>query len=276
MSTSSKFEPGSFKGIEQAGWDRNAGQYDALFGSVTQHVMAPLLDATGVAAGSSVLELCCGLGYGAGLALARGAAPIGIDFAPSMVQRARSRYPEARFEEGDAEALRFESGSFDAVICAFGVNHLAEPDAAVREAFRVLRRGGKFAFSMWCAPGKSKFHQLVLDAIRAHGTLDVPLPPAPPPFKFSDPATCTQVLVSAGFESPLVTEVPLAFRAGTTHEVLALVSSAVRMDMMIKLQTPEARSNIERAITDEARAFSRGGSIELPMPALVASARKPA
>ena len=269
------FEPASFKGIEQAGWDRNAAQYDALFGSVTRHVMAPLLAAAGVAAGSSVLELCCGLGYGAGLALARGAAPVGIDFAPSMVQRARTLYPGAEFEEGDAEALRFESESFDAVICAFGVNHLADPDAAVREAFRVLRRGGKFAFSMWCAPGKSKFHQLVLDAIRAHGTLDVPLPPAPPPFKFSDPATCSQALLSAGFSSPVVAEVPLAFHAGTTREVLALVSSAVRMEMMIKLQAPEAQANIERAIMEGAQAFSVGGQIELPMPALVASAGKP-
>ena len=93
MSNSLAFDPASFKGIEQTGWDRNAGRYDELLGSVTRHVMAPLLDAADVRPGASVLEVCCGPGYGAGLALARGAVPIGIDFAPSMVLRARTLIP---------------------------------------------------------------------------------------------------------------------------------------------------------------------------------------
>src|SRR5206468_11858962 len=61
----------------------------------------------------------------------------------------------------------------------FGVNHLPVPEKAFSEANRVLTPGGRFAFSMWCAPGKSRFHQLVLESIRAHGNMDVPLPPAP-------------------------------------------------------------------------------------------------
>ena len=128
---------------------------------------------------------------------------------------------------------------------------------------------------MWCAPGKSKFHQLVLDSIRAHGTLELPLPPAPPPFRFSDPSTCSQVLAATGFESVAVTEVPLTFRATSTQLVLDLAFSAVRMEMMIKLQTPEAQTKIERAIAEGAEKFLVRGHIELPMPALVASARKP-
>lgn len=268
-------DPASFKCMEQAGWDRNATQYDELLGSVTRHAMGPLLDAAAVKSGSSVLEECCGPGYGAALALTRGAVPVGIDFAPSMVERARELHPQARFEEGDAEALGFEPESFDAVICAFGINHLADPDKAIREAHRVLRPAGRFAFSMWCAPGKSKFHQLILDAIRTHGTLDVALPTALPPFRFSDPAVCSQALLSAGFESPTVSEAPLAFRAKDIRQVLVLAFSAVRMEMMIKLQTPEAQARIEAAIIEGARAFSVHGQIELPMPALIASGRKP-
>ncbi len=134
---------------------------------------------TDVRAESSVLEVCCGLGYGAGAALLRGARAIGIDFAPAMVEAARERYPAAAFRQGDAEALNFDSGVFDAVICAFGVNHFQHPEKAIAEALRVLRPGGRYAFTMWCVPGKSKFHQLVLESIRSHGTLDVLLPAAP-------------------------------------------------------------------------------------------------
>ena len=269
------FDPASFKGLEYAGWQKGAASYDDLFGSVTQHVMEPLLDATDVRAESSVLEVCCGLGYGAGAALSRGARAIGIDFAPAMVEAARERYPAAAFRQDDAEALNFDSGVFDAVICAFGVNHLQHPEKAIAEALRVLRPGGKYAFTMWCVPGKSKFHQLVLESICSHGTLDVPLPAAPPPFRFSDPEACTAALLGAGFVSPHVIEVPLAFRPRSAEQVLDLTHSAVRLEMILSLQTVEARERIHRAIVEGAARFRVGGEIEVPMPAVLASASRP-
>jgi ubiquinone/menaquinone biosynthesis C-methylase UbiE len=114
------FDPGSFKGMEQAGWQRNAAAYDDLLGSVTRHAVEPLFDATGARAGTVLLEMCCGPGYGSGAALMRGARPIGVDFAPAMVEKARSLYPTGTFRQGDAEALAFDAETFDAVICPFG------------------------------------------------------------------------------------------------------------------------------------------------------------
>ena len=268
------FDPDSFKGLEYAGWQKGAASYDDLLGSVTRHAMEPLLDATDVRAESSVLDVCCGPGYGTGAALLRGARPIGIDFAPAMVAAARERHPTAVFRQDDAEALNFDSGVFDAVICAFGVNHLQHPEKAIAEALRVLRPGGKYAFTMWCVPGRSKFHQLVLESVRSHGTLDVPLPTAPPPFRFSDPEACTIALLGAGFVSPRVIEIPLAFRPRTAEQVLDLTYSAVRLEMILSLQTGEARERIHRAIVEGVARFRVGGEIELPMPAVLASASR--
>ena len=275
MASALTFDRASFKGLEFAGWQKGAASYDDLLGSVTRHAMEPLLDATDVRAGSSVLEVCCGPGYGAGAALSRGARAAGIDFAPAMVEAAKKRYPTAAFRQDDAEALNFDSGVFDAVICAFGVNHLQHPEKAIAEALRVLRPGGKYAFTMWCIPGKSKFHQLVLESIRYHGTLDVPLPAAPPPFRFSEPEACTSALIGAGFVGPRVIEIPLAFRPERVEQVLDLTYSAVRLEMIISLQTPEARERIHRAILEGAARFRVGGDIEVPMPAVLASASKP-
>ena len=274
MTMAISYDRTSFKGMEHAGWEKNAAGYDKLFGSITRHAIEPLLDAVQVDAGISMLDLCCGPGYGAAAAADRGAHAIGIDFSHAMVETARGLHSAVTFRQGDAEALDFESESFDAVICSFGINHLPDPGKALREANRVIRRGGRFAFTMWCAPGKSKFHQLVLESVRAFGTMDVPLPPAPPPFRFSDPATCTAELIAAGFSNPNVVEIPLAFRPSAATDVLALTRCAVRLEMLIELQVAVARDRIRQAIVEGAESFRTGAVLEIPMPAVLASAIK--
>ena len=268
------FDPASFKALEYAGWQKGAASYDDLFGSITRHAMEPLLDATDVRAESSVLDVCCGLGYGAGAALSRGARPIGIDFAPAMVAAARERYPAAVFRQDDAEALNFDSGVFDAVICAFGVNHLQHPEKAIAEALRVLRPGGKYAFTMWCVPGRSKFHQLVLESIRSHGTLDVPLPAAPPPFRFSDPEVCTIALLGAGFVIP---RYPGPACLSATNGAASPRSNVQCRSAGDDSFTSNWRSEraIHRAIVEGVARFRVGGKIEVPMPAVLASASRP-
>ena len=274
MTASRSYDPASFKGMEYAGWEQRAASYDKLFGSITRHAIEPLLDATAVHAGTSVLDLCCGPGYGAAAAAGRGAHAIGLDFSPAMVETARGLHSAAAFQQGDAEALDFGSETFDAVICSFGVNHLPDPGKALRESYRVLRPDGRIGFSMWCAPGKSKFHQLVLESIRDYGTTEVPLPPAPPPFRFSDPATCAAELIGAGFADPDVREIALAFRSSAATDVLALTRCAVRLDMMIELQEDRARERIRQAIVEGAEKFRAGALLEIPMPAVLASGIK--
>ena len=69
-------------------------------------------------------------------------------FSPAMVAQGTL----SDFVLGDAERLPFADRSFDAVGMNFGILHLGDPQAAIREAFRVLVGGGRFAFTVWADP----------------------------------------------------------------------------------------------------------------------------
>jgi SAM-dependent methyltransferase len=272
------FDPATFKGAEHAGWERAAPVYADSLGVVTARAAAPLLDAAGVGAGTRLLELCCGPGYAAGAAAARGATAVGVDFAAAMVEVARALHPRAAFQQADAEALPFGAARFDAAVCAFGIAHVPDPDRLLAEAHRVLAPGGRVAFTMWRGPERNAFYALVLGAIGEHGALDVPLPPAPPLLRFSEPAACAAGLLAAGFVAPTVVDLPLAYHPASADAVLEFTYKAVvRLVMLLDRQTPAARERIHRAIVPVAGAArrARDGRIELAMPAVLASATKP-
>jgi SAM-dependent methyltransferase len=98
-----------------------------------------------------VLEL--GVGMGLNLALydpARVTGVIGVDPSPEL-RRAAQRAPrdprlELRVEDGTAEALPFANASFDTVVCTFTLCSVHAPAAALAEARRVLKPGGRFLF----------------------------------------------------------------------------------------------------------------------------------
>src|SRR6266536_1072571 len=126
-------DPHAFHDFERQGWERASEHYGDAFGALTAQIAGPLLDAAGVKAGSRVLDVCTGPGIAAGAAAARGADVVGLDFSAAMIEEARRGHPGITFREGDAEALPFDTGSFDAVVMSFGLLHLARPDTAIAE-----------------------------------------------------------------------------------------------------------------------------------------------
>ena len=266
----------TFKELERQGWGAKADNYNALAGQITAGAVAPLLDATGVRAGTQILDVATGPGYVAAGADARGAHAIGIDFAADMVAAARRRYPRIEFREGDAENLAFDPASFDAVVCAFGILHIADPDKAIAEAYRVLRPDGRFAFTVWAGPDRHDFFAIVLKALEAHGNTQVSLPPAPPIFRFSDPAECRKAMTQAGFVDASVVELALKWRAPSVEAILdCIYKSTVRTSMVLERQAPAARDRIHEAIHDSAERFAQDGAYEIAWLAVLAAARKP-
>ncbi len=94
--------------------------------------------------GKAFLDLGCGVGWAARLALLRGGASesIGVDFSGAAIQRARKHTPEARWVQGDGNALPFAASSFDRVFSFGSMEHFPDVAAGFAEAARVLRPAG--------------------------------------------------------------------------------------------------------------------------------------
>jgi SAM-dependent methyltransferase len=266
----------AFHDFEQAGWQKAAEYYAQTFGTLTARATGPLLEAVAVRTGMRLLDVACGPGYVAGVAAARGASVIGLDFSPLMVAEARRRNPDIDFCEGDAEVLPFEDGRFDAAVMNFGLLHLARPEAAIAEAYRVLASGGRYAFTVWARPEEAVGFGVVLRAMETHGTTDVGLPEGPPFFRFSDPEACRSALAQAGFVQPHVQQLPLIWRLPSAEALFqAALCGGVRTSAALQAQTPPALAAIRRAVHDSLQPYADGPTIALPMGVVLASAGKP-
>src|SRR5437762_5625370 len=229
----------AFRAFEDDGWQHAAEHYIDAFGTVTIQAAGPLLDAAGAGAGMPVLDVATGPGFVAAAAAARGAHAVGLDFSAAMIAAAAHRHPRLAFREGDAEALPFDPGSFDAVVMNFGLLHLARPEAAIGEAHRVLRPGGRYAFTVWAAPDQAVGFGIVLRAIERFGRLDVDLPEGPPFFRFSSIDECRAALQRAGFHGVAARTIALSWTLPSPDELYEAVSrGGVRTAATLRLQTP--------------------------------------
>ncbi len=141
---------GAVKIKQQGAWA--SGDY-AVIGTTLQIVGEQLCETMNLRPGSKVLDVAAGNGNATLAAARRFCDVTSTDYVESLLERGRQR-AEAEghavaFEVTDAEALRFDDESFDAVISTFGVMFTPDQDQAAAELLRVCRPEGTIALANW-------------------------------------------------------------------------------------------------------------------------------
>lgn len=109
-------------------------------------------DALRLRSGDRVLDLAAGTGASSLPFATAGADVIACDFSQGMLRVGHDRHRQLRFVAGDALALPFASGAFDAVTISFGLRNVADVEAALRELARVARPGARLVVLETSAP----------------------------------------------------------------------------------------------------------------------------
>jgi ubiquinone/menaquinone biosynthesis C-methylase UbiE len=205
------FDPEAFRAFEHEGWNRLYAGYHDHWEHLTTQAIPAMLDVARVGRGASVLDVASGPGYVSAAAASRGARTCGLDLSERMVELSRQSHPDLAFQVGEAEDLPFDDDSFDAVLINFGILHFPDADKALAEAHRVLRPGGRLAFTAWAGP-KGSAIGIAMAAVAQEGTLDLDLPAGTPVFRFGDHGECRRVLSGIGFREVTCAELMLSWR----------------------------------------------------------------
>lgn len=269
--------------------DRNAAfvgsipvNYDGYLGPIFFHHYADDLAARlPVSLGMRVLEIACGTGIlterlerrlrGHGELVA-------TDLNDAMLAHAARRLPAGgglAWQPADGTSLPFPERSFDAAVCQFGLMFFPDKAAGVREAFRVLKPGGRYLFNVWDAIERNAIARIT------HETVAKFFPDDPPqfykiPFGFHDPVLIGRLLSQAGFEDVDPTYVEKVGTSPTSEAAAIGLIEGNPILGAIMDRRPDSLPAIKAAVAANVASELGDRPMRCSLRALVFSARRPA
>lgn len=225
----STFDPIRYKATTREQWEAAAEAWhrwgpvlEEWLGTATQR----MLDATGVALGSHVLDVAAGAG-GQSLAAARRVGVEGrvvaTDISPAILAYAAQAAVGAgvaiETRELDGEAVdAMQIGSFDAVISRLGLIYFPDQQRALSGMRHALREGGRIAAIVYSTAERNEFFSVPVRIIRTRAKLAPPAPGQPGPFSLGSPDVLKAAFEQAGFHGVSVQAIEAPLRLPSAAE----------------------------------------------------------
>ncbi len=224
-----------FKAAQREAW--------ALFAPLATFTTIPaahLVKLAGIRPGEAVLDVATGTGVVAVTAARAGAKVRALDLSPALLAEARANASVAGvsvdFVEGDVEALPYDDASFDVVTSQFGHMFAPRPSVAVAEMLRVLKPGGRIAFSTW---PPDQFIARVFTLVAKY--MPPPEGVAPPP-AWGDPSVVRERLGAAVTDLFFERELALVPALSVSHYRTSLEHTAGPVIKLVQTVPAEALS----------------------------------
>jgi SAM-dependent methyltransferase len=251
------------------GWERARPEREENAAPVTEWLVRELA----AKPGDTVLELAAGqgdVGFEIAALLGESGRLISSDFSPAMAETARRRSAELGLTNVehrilDAEQVDLADDSVDGVLCRWGYMLMPDPAAAVAETRRVLRSGGRLAFSVWSSGERNPWISVAARILVTHGYMPAPKPGEPGMFVLGDEELLRRLVEHAGFPNVRIEEVAVRSEYPSVDEY---VRRSSKMGGMFSRAWAGAREEEQEQMKDELRAafapFAVDSGYELP------------
>jgi ubiquinone/menaquinone biosynthesis C-methylase UbiE len=228
--------------------------------------------------GRDVLETACGTGVVTD-ALHRAlpeAQIVATDLNTPMLEQAARRVgsPNVRFQFADALELPFEDGTFDLVVCQFGIMFFPDKVKGNAEARRVLRDGGHYLLVIWNCVERNVATHAAGQAVARLFPGDAAAFYERVPFRYHDPQTIQDDLRAAGFAHIQFDTIELRSKAASARDAALGLTQGTPMRSDIERQGADALARATDAAAVALLQFEGPDGFDAPMSAHLVTATK--
>jgi SAM-dependent methyltransferase len=178
------------------------------------------------------------------------------------------------FVEMDAEALRFDDESFDAVTNTYGLMFCLDLERAVGEMHRVLRPGGRTVIAVWDDPRQNPFFDVMFTAGASLLGLGRPDPGDLGPFRLASTERLGALLRGANLSDVVIERIAMTFETESVDDYIQMFGDLALKSRMARLTDAErARLRVAVAQTAQPHVDHRG-RLRLQTTSLCATARR--
>lgn len=277
-----KYSEEYYREYTRTTWNESAEAYVSLMRNL-EPFRVDLVTKLAPQAGERVLDLGTGPGEPA-MTIAREVGPTGhvtgIDLSENMIAiagrvAADRKLGNADFRVMDCGKLALPDNCFDAAVSSFGFQIFTDPEAAAKEAHRVIRPGGRIAVSVWTTADQVPCIHAIVGPMLEHAEPDE-TGYLPTPYETGGPGEMTAFLEAAGFVGAVEELCRYHLHSADEEEYLQMILKATPIGHSLSEESESVQAEVLRKTRANLRPWRTSEGLSIPGQAVIVTARKPA